>query len=135
METRRIEQTVFFETTPHEVYELLMDESKFAQLTGSTASIDRKVEGAINLFDGAIEGQNKILEQDSRIVQQWRIKTWPPLLYSSVAFSLSAVEGGTQLELVQRGVPAEEFNHVFHGWPKMYWESMKKIIEMKNHLK
>ena len=43
MKTRTIRQQVTFKGTPHELYELLMDEKKHGEFYGSKMTVSRKV--------------------------------------------------------------------------------------------
>ena len=69
MKTRTIRQSVTFPASPHEVYEMLMDEKKHALVTGGSARISREPGGTFLTNDGYSDGTNKELIQDEKIVQ------------------------------------------------------------------
>ena len=77
MKTRTIRQTITLDASPHDVYEMLMDEMKHARFTGGAAQISRDVGGAFFTNNGYSTGTNKELVQDTRIVQTWRAGDWP----------------------------------------------------------
>jgi len=83
MKTRTIRQQVTFKASPHELYELLMDEKKHGQFTRSRTTISRKVGGKISSGDGYIDGINLELVPDKKIVQSWRASDWPEGHYPS----------------------------------------------------
>ncbi len=67
--SKNINQTVTFKTTPHEVYEALMDSKKHAAFSGGAANISRAVGGEMMAYDGYIAGKNIELVPDKKIVQ------------------------------------------------------------------
>ena len=105
MVTRTVKQSVTLKTSPHNVYEALMDSGKHSQFTGGKARISRKVGDKFTAFDGYSEGVNVDLVADKKIVQTWRAADWPEGHYSKVTFSLKEFENGTRLAFTQTGVP------------------------------
>ena len=92
MKTKTIRQSVTFKTSPHVIYEMLMDSRKHAKITGEKASISRKIGGKFTAYAGYINGVNLNLVQDKTIVQSWRGSDWPKGHYSKVTFSLEKSE-------------------------------------------
>ncbi len=126
--SKTIKQTVIFQTTPHEVWEALMDSNKQAAFTGAGAAISRDVGGNFATYDGGIGGVNLELSPDERIVQSWRCTAdgWPEGIYSQLSISLEkAGDGATRLTLVQDGVPDASYETCDVGWREAYWEKMK----------
>lgn len=128
MEIKTIRQSIVFKTSPHDVYEALMDSKKQAQFTGGKASISRKIGGKFSIFDGYSEGTNLELIPDKKIVQTWRASDWAKGHYSRVTFSLKEIEGGTRLSFTQTGVPEEQYEDISQGWRDYYWTPMKKML-------
>jgi len=129
METKNIKQTVTFKTTPHEIYEALMDSRKHSKFTEGKASISKKVGGKFSISDGYIEGTNLELVPDEKIVQSWRASDWSEGHYSKVTFKLSKVEKGTRLDFTQTGVPEDQYEDISQGWKDYYWGPMKEFLE------
>lgn len=127
-----IRQTITFNASPHEVYEMLMDSKKHAKFTGSAARVSRKVRGEISAYDGYISGENVELVQDRKIVQLWRGSDWDGGVFSKATFSLKKVKGGTRLTFAQTGVPEKHYSSIKQGWIDFYWEPMKAIIEKRS---
>lgn len=125
---RTIRQTVTFKTSPHDVYEALMDSRRHATFTGGTAKISRKVGGAFSVFDGYAQGRNLELVPDRKIVQTWRASDWPAGHTSTVMFLLKKVAGGTRLTFTHAGVPADQYASVKQGWIEFYWTPMKTFL-------
>ena len=129
IKTRTLRQAATFKTTPHEVYEALMDSRKHAKFTGGHARISRKVGGRFSTYDGYAEGKNVELVPDARIVQTWRASDWPEGHYSQVTLSLATNRTGTRLTFVQTGIPVEQYEDIKQGWIDYYWKPMKEMLE------
>ena len=129
MRTKTIRQMATFKASSHKVYETLMDSKKHSELTGSKASISRKVGGKFTVWDGDLEGTNLELIPDAKIVQSWRLSDWPAGHYSRATFSLKEIDGSTRLTFTQTGVPEESYQDVSQGWRDYYWEPMKEMLE------
>lgn len=69
MQTRTIQQTIEFDTSPRNIYALLMDSKKHESLAGERASISSKVGGKFSAWGGHITGFNLILKPGRKIVR------------------------------------------------------------------
>jgi len=130
--TRNREQTVTFErTSPHAVYEGLLDAKKFEALSGKKAAIDRQVGGGVTAYDGFVRAVQIELIPDKKIVQAWKggVPQWPKDHYSIVVFSLEPAAKGTRLTFTQIGVPESAYSIIDPGWSSAYWEPMKKYFQ------
>lgn len=123
-----IHQEVDFTVAPHRIYEALLDAKQFSAFTGVPAEIHREAGGAINCFGGRVLGRNIELIPDQRIVQAWRVNTWPEGLYSIVRFELKAQVSGTRLSFDHTGFADKDREHLNEGWPRMYWEPLRKYL-------
>jgi activator of HSP90 ATPase len=124
-----IKQTVTFKTSPHEVYEALMDSKKHAAFTGNAAKISREVGGEFMAYDGYITGKNIELVPDKKIVQSWRAVDWTEGYFSRVMFVFATVPEGTRLDFIHTDVPDGTEDEFTQGWIDNYWEPMKKYFE------
>jgi activator of HSP90 ATPase len=89
-----IHQELEFNASPQQLYEALLDSKQFAEFSGRPAEINREVGGAFSLFNGHIIGRNLELVPNQRIVQAWRVVTWPEGAYSIVRFRAEAARIG-----------------------------------------
>ena len=112
MKTKTIRHTITLDASPHDVYEMLMDEKKHARFTGGTAEISREVGGAFVTNSGYSFGTTRELVQDTKIVQSWRANDWPEDHYSTVTITLSPVSTKTKLSFVQTGVPDDQYEEI-----------------------
>jgi activator of HSP90 ATPase len=126
---KTIKQTATFKASPHDVYELLMDSKKQAELEGGEAKISRKVGGKFTISSGDIEGTNLELVPDQKIVQSWRYGDWPEGHYSTATFSLEKTDKGTRLTFTQTDVPDDKYEDIKQGWKDYYWTPMKAMLE------
>ena len=85
---KTIKQTVLFNASPNDIFEMLMDSKKHSRFTGAPARISRKVVGKISAYEGYIEGENVELVQDKKIVQKWRESDWPEGHFSIATYEL-----------------------------------------------
>jgi uncharacterized protein YndB with AHSA1/START domain len=117
---------VDFKANPKRVYEALTDPKQFSAFSGFPAEIDGEAGGAFNCFGGQITGQMTELVPDQKIVQTWRPAVWPDGANYMVRFELKAQDGGTRLILDHWDFPEDNREHLDAGWPRMYWEPLKK---------
>jgi activator of HSP90 ATPase len=123
-----LHQEMDFKTTPHFIYEALLDSKQFAAITGMTAEIDRNVGGSFSMFNGMIVGRNVELLADQRIVQAWRPTHWDPGIYSIVKFELKPRGAEATVVLDHTGFPEGEYDHLYPGWKWRYWDPLKKYL-------
>ncbi len=129
MKAKTIRQVITLKTSPHEVYEMLMDAKKHASFTQSTAVISRKVGGKFSIYDGSLTGTNLELVPDEKIVQSWRSDDWPEGHFSKATFAMKGLDGATRLTFTQTGVPEEFYEDIKQGWHDYYWTPMKQTLE------
>ena len=101
---------------------------RFAEFSGRPAEINREVGGAFSLFGGHIVGRTVELVPNQRIVQAWRVVTWPEGVYSIVKFELKAQGSGTHLVFDHTGFPEGLHDHLAEGWESNYWALLKKYL-------
>lgn len=99
METRIVTQEVFFDALPHEVFEALMDSKQHAEFTGAPADIDRKRRGRFSTHGGQLSGTTIEIEQDRRIVQDWRGGDWPAGHFSRLTMTFTPIYDGRGTQL------------------------------------
>jgi activator of HSP90 ATPase len=121
-----IHQEVDFTASPQRLYEALLDAKQFVAFSGRPAEINREVGGAFSIFGGHIIGRNLELVPNRRIVQAWRVVTWPEGIYSIAKFELQAQGSGTRLILDHTGFPEGLKEHLAEGWEQNYWSLLKK---------
>jgi activator of HSP90 ATPase len=124
-----IHQEIDFNASPERIYEALLDAKRFAALSGKPATIDRNVGGAFSLFGGHIIGRNLEFVPNQRIVQAWRVVTWPEGAYSIARFELTRHGSGTKVEFDHVGFPEGLHDHLADGWQQNYWSLLQKYFQ------
>ena len=130
MKTKSIIQTITFNASPKEVYELLMDAKKHSSLTGSTVKMSKKVNGKFEVFDGYCHGYNIELDEGKKIIQAWHFQEegWPDDHFSICTFQFEATGKGTRLSFTQSGVPEHKYEELKDGWKQFYWKPMQALF-------
>jgi activator of HSP90 ATPase len=123
-----IHQEIDFNASPEQLYEALLDPNQFTAFSGRPAEIDRKIGGAFSLFGGHIIGRNVELIPNERIVQAWRVVTWPEGVYSIARFEIKPQGTGARVLLDHVGFPEGLHDHLAEGWESNYWSLLKKYF-------
>jgi activator of HSP90 ATPase len=123
-----IHQEIDLNASPQKIYDALLDSKQFADFSGRGAEISREVGGAFSLFKGHIIGRNLELVPNQRIVQGWRVVTWPEGAYSIARFDLKPQGSGTHVILDHIGFPEGLHDHLAQGWEENYWALLKKYF-------
>ena len=126
-----VHQEVDVKAAPARIYDALLDSKQFAAFSKDTAEIQRQAGGSFKLFGGRIEGRTIELAPNQRIVQAWRASAWKAGFYTIIRFELTARGSGTRIVFDQAGFledPAE-WKNLDEGWPKMYWEPLRKYLD------
>ncbi len=136
-----IHQEPVFKANGQRVYQTLTVAQEFDQVVRLSAAmktmsvgskpseISKEAGGAFSLFGGYIIGRHLELLPNERIVQAWRVQSWPAGAYSIVCFELKEHGTGTTIAFDHRGFPDGLGQHLAEGWRINYWEPMEKYFE------
>jgi len=131
MRTKNIKQVVAFKSSPHVLYEMLMDSKKHARFTGEKAKMSKKVGAKFTAYGGWITGKNLKLIPDRLIVQQWHMRGWPKNHSSKVMYLFTKTKTGTKLTFGHTRVPVSAYKGINSGWKSSYWDKMKVALGEK----
>jgi activator of HSP90 ATPase len=123
-----IHQEIDLNASPQKVYEALLDAKQFTAFSGRAAEINREVGGAFSVFKGHIIGRNLELVPNQRIIQAWRVVTWPEGAWSIARFNLQPNRTGTRVVFDHIGFPEGLRDHLAQGWDENYWSLLKKYF-------
>jgi activator of HSP90 ATPase len=123
-----IHQEIDLNASPQKVYEALLDSKQFTEFSGRPAEINRDLGGASSLFKGHIIARNLELVPNQRIVQGWRVVTWPEGAWSIARFDLTPNGAGTHVVFDHVGFPEGLHDHLAQGWDENYWSLLKKYF-------
>lgn len=124
-----IRQSIIIKCSPEKLYGAMMSEAEFGQATGAPADIISEEGGAFSCFGGQITGRQIELKANKRIVQAWRVGSWPEGVYSIVKFDIDRSNGSTMVTMDQSGFPDDAESHLEAGWHKMYWTPLRTHLE------
>lgn len=124
--------------------------------TQSEAVIEPHKGGVFSLMGGQISGEFLECVRPSKIVQKWRLKTWPdgkwhtyvytsdvgmmsqmyiPLgHYSTVKLELKQLMTSAELNLYQTEVPESETDRTKEGWQRHIFQRIKSTFGYGNQL-
>src|SRR5882762_1332953 len=123
-----IHQQVDFKATPERVYQALTDAKQFSAFSGLPAEIHGEAGGVFKCFGGQIKGRMTELSPGKKIVQTWHVAMWPDGVESMVRIELKPHGEGTRLILDHSDFPEGNREHLDAGWPRMYWEPLRKHL-------
>lgn len=135
MKTKSIRQTATFKASPEKIYDLIMDEKKHSEFTGSKATLSTKPNGEFSVFDGYCKGYNIELVKGKKIVQAWHFAEdgWPDDHFSICNFEFEKVGDKTKLRFLQSEVPAHKVESLKEGWKQFYWDAIKKYLKSEKN--
>jgi uncharacterized protein YndB with AHSA1/START domain len=113
-----------------DVYESLVDPSRHAAFTTSTATGEPIEGGAFTAWDGYIAGRHERLVPGARIVQRWRTTDFPETHPDSrLELELRPeAEGKTRLRMTHSGVPKSQAKKYEKGWVDQYWTPLRVYL-------
>jgi len=128
-ETVTIRQSEFIPATPSAVYAAFLDPKTHAEFTGADATFERREGGRFSAGAGYITGKFLRLQHGRRIVQEWKTAEWPANAPPSVLeLRFLPRENGTEIQMVQTRVPANQAPRFRRGWTEHYWTPLKKYF-------
>jgi uncharacterized protein YndB with AHSA1/START domain len=137
-----IHQERLFQAPRRRVYQALTEAAQFEKLTRlsgvmqsaamaqmrAPTVISTEPGGAFTLFGGYILGRQLELLPDERIVQAWRVLSWPAGVYSIARFALGGSGNTTQLVFDHEAFPRGQAEHLASGWQEHYWGPLARPL-------
>lgn len=114
--------------TGQELYNALTQRDMIQVFTGSAAKMDAEAVagGTFELLGGGISGKYVEVVPFTKIVQEWRLKSWPAGHMSHVEILIKQTKDDTKITISQTGVPSKEAESTRQGWHRYYLEAMKR---------
>jgi len=114
--------------TGQELYNALTQRDMIQIFTGGEAKMGEVGEpgGTFEMLGGNISGKFVELVPFTRIVQLWRLKSWPQGVNSTVNITIKQTKEDTKISILQTGVPAKEVESTREGWQRYYFHAMKR---------
>lgn len=113
--------------TPGELFDTYTDRDRHSALVGSAVFVATSPMGEFRAFDDQILGRILFTAPKRLIVQTWRSIKWKPGdLESVLTLTFTAQDSGTRLDLVQVGIPDDDFAEVESGWETYYFKPWRE---------
>lgn len=129
LRTENIFQVVEVNSTPAEIYDLLLDEKKHTALTNKEAVIDATEGGSFSFCNNNHQGYFIRLVKNKRIILAWTHRRFPRNRFTIVDLLLEKTEeGGTRISMNHLGVPESCDGWLTEAWKKTYWEPLAEYV-------
>lgn len=123
--TTSLNETTEFQTSAHELYETLTDVQRVQVWTRGPVKLSKEVGSKFELFGGNVSGEILELVPDKKIVQTWRLRSWPAGHFSKVTFEFDQGSDSVTLKMHQTGIPVGEEELTRTNWSGYYWRAIK----------
>ncbi len=131
--THVIHQTVKFNATPAQLFNIYLDSRKHGAAIDDKVTISHKAGAPFTAFSGGLRGRNLAIVPNRMIVQSWRADSWKKRDEDSVLILLFSKKGrGGQIELIQVNVPGHAVAHIKSGWPEHYWKPWEQYLNARH---
>jgi len=126
----KLELKEHFKCTGQELYNALTQKEMMQIFSGGDVKMDKAAakDVAFEMIGGNVQGTFVQLEPFTKIVQKWRLKSWPAGHYSRVEITIKQGKEDTTLSLDCTEVPEKELENTRAGWCRYYFESIKRVF-------
>ena len=114
---------------PIEVFTALTNSFTIELWTGYKAVMDSNVDTEFSLWEGDITGKNLEIIDNKKIVQEWYFSGKTEK--SIVTINLFENKKGTQVELIHKNIPDEDYENITEGWNEYYFGAIKSFFEIE----
>ncbi|KAG4304969.1 hypothetical protein PORY_001644 [Pneumocystis oryctolagi] len=123
--TVSISDNIEFQAPVSELYTTFIDPHRLKAWTRSLPIIDPQVEGRFSLFGGNVQGVFLELVESKKIVQKWRLETWPKDHYAELSLIFDQNMAGTVLRMKMDHVPVDQEEVVKSNFQEYYVKPIK----------
>ncbi len=118
-----------FKCTGQELYNVLTQREMLQAFTAAAVNMKEvAVNEPFEILNGNIQGRWMQLQPFTKIVQKWRLRSWPTEHFSTVEFTINQSSDDTKLKLKQTQVPVKEVECTKQGWNRYYFEPIRKTF-------
>ncbi|KAJ3230476.1 hypothetical protein HDU81_004465 [Chytriomyces hyalinus] len=120
-----ITMNVEFVCSASDLYNTLLEPGRAQIWSRGPAQIKPEVGAEVSLFGGNVTGKILELVPNKKIVQTWRLKSWPSNHHSKVTITLEEQRESVTLRLTQTEVPVGEKDLTQKNWTGYYFNGIK----------
>jgi activator of HSP90 ATPase len=136
MKTTSIRLLTTLPCSAETAYHAWMDSETHAAMIEGTADIDPVVSGHFRIWNGEVQGENLVLDEDiHRVVQHWRYNydDWPEDQPSRLMVTFGAVnDKETEMQLEQTDIPEKYAGDIKKGWEEYYFKPMQRYFSVNS---
>ncbi|KAJ3078923.1 hypothetical protein HK102_004136, partial [Quaeritorhiza haematococci] len=111
-----------------DLYQTLTDPGRVHVWTRGPAKVPAEAGKEYELFGGNVSGTVVEMVPNKKIVQKWRLKSWPKDHHSTVTLEFDEQSDSTFLRLTQTEVPIGEKDTTESNWHAYYWNPIKSTF-------
>nr|BAA13862.1 unnamed protein product [Schizosaccharomyces pombe] len=126
--TADISENYTFDAPANELYATFLDPARVAAWSRAPPQLDVRPQGAFSLFHGNVVGKFLVLEENKKIVQTWRLSSWPTGHYAEITFTFDQADSYTTLRMIMKGVPIGEEEVVQGNIQDYYIRPIKTVF-------
>ncbi|KAJ3332459.1 hypothetical protein HDU76_000161 [Blyttiomyces sp. JEL0837] len=126
--TTTLNMDVEFVCSAADLFETFLNAGRVQVWSRGPAQIEAVVGGSFALFGGNVTGKILELEQHKKIVQTWRLKSWPEGHFSTVTIEFEEQRESVKLRLKQTQVPIGDLEITRKNWEGYYWNGIKSAF-------
>jgi len=130
LEVEDIELQETFKCTGMELYNALTQPDMIQIFTQNPVKMegDAKKGTEFTLLGGNIQGSYIEVTPYTKIIEKWRLKSWPAGHFSTVTLTIAQTKEDTKLYLSQTAVPKLEVENTKIGWQRYYFHAIKSCF-------
>ncbi|KAJ3213981.1 hypothetical protein HDU67_002240 [Dinochytrium kinnereticum] len=122
-----IKMDIEFKCDKQRLFECLVKEDQVKFWSRNAAKVSTAAGSDYELFGGNISGKMLEIIAPNRIVQTWRLRSWPQGHFSKVTIDFEELSESTILHLSQTEVPVGEKDSLIGNWNNYYWDAIKRF--------
>lgn len=129
IETTTLELKENFKCSGQELYNALTQKEMIQVFTGGDVKLEKAAKGeSFEMIGGNVQGSFVDLQPFTKIVQKWRLKSWPAGHHSLVTIDIKQGSEDTSLTLTCKDVPSKELESTKQGWRRYYFHGIKQAF-------
>ncbi|KAJ3096368.1 hypothetical protein HDU97_005937 [Phlyctochytrium planicorne] len=121
-----VKMDIEFKCDRQRLFECFTKEDQVKYWSRNNAKISAAAGSEFELFGGNITGKIVEFVPPTKVIQQWRLRSWPAGHFSTVTVTFEELSDSTVLHLVQSNVPVGEKDTLLDNWNNYYWDAIKR---------
>jgi len=123
-----------FTTDIQQIFLTMTTQARVSAFTRASCEIDPKPGGKFSMLAGNITGEFVEFVMNEKIVQKWRMKSWPEGVESLVTLEFKQEDDGATVQLSQTGIPDSEMESTKEGWRRHIFGPIKQTFGFGSNL-